>query len=45
MAPDAIDVTCEQAPKWGIGRKEKLASRASGAQYGGEKESVIHFLV
>ena len=23
-----------QAPKWGIGRKEKLASRASGARYG-----------
>ena len=24
-------LACEQAPKWGIGRKEILASRASGA--------------
>ena len=25
-------------PKWGIGRKENLASRGSGARYMGEKE-------
>ena len=34
----AAEVACEQAPKWRIGRKEKSASRASGARYGGEKE-------
>ena len=26
-------VACEQVPKWGIGRKEKSASRASGARF------------
>ena len=29
-----MKVACEQAPKWGIGQKEKLVSRASGAGYG-----------
>ena len=31
---DFSTVACEQAPKWGKGRKEKSASRASGARYG-----------
>ena len=31
-------LACEQAPKWGKGQKEKSASRANGAWYGGEKE-------
>ena len=26
-------LTCEQDPKWGIGRKEKSASWASGKRY------------
>ena len=28
-------IACEQAPKWGMGWKEKTASWASGARYGG----------
>ena len=31
-------IACEQAPKWGIGRKVKSASRASAALYGGDEE-------
>ena len=32
------DAVCKQAPKWGIGRKEKSASWANGVRYGGKKE-------
>ena len=31
-----VMVACEQAPKWGLGRKEKSASRVSRARSGGE---------
>ena len=31
-------LACEQAPRWGIGRNEKLASGAIRASYGGKKE-------
>ena len=30
-------LACEQAPKWGLGRKEKSASGASPARSGGER--------
>ena len=38
------ELACEQAPKWGIGRTETSASRASGARYGArKKESEFDF--
>ena len=38
MAESVTVLGCDQAPKWGVGGKEKSASRARGARYGGEKE-------
>ena len=36
-------LACEQAPKWGIGRKEKSAGWASGAWYGPPLFSELDF--
>ena len=38
-------IACEQAPKWGIGWKEKSASRAGGARYGARKSSIFIFAI